>query len=573
MSRAPNSSTWTPPISPEAEVKPARISTKARKLSLESISAPRRGSQKDDTTTTTTTATATLTPRSTPAPEDVPARDAIQTRRLCSGVKRDGSRCLNRRKTGCPEDVPFYCKIHDKQAQSQATLSSTINIPDSSREVGNKDMEDDVNSGSDSQDDYKTEKCSGIKTNGMRCRIDTPKKHPSGRPYYCHHHVSQSTITSAEPTLSPKRQKCDGITVNGAPCKNPRPTRHPKDEPFYCNKHTNQAKSLEDIVSGLGTTQARPSSVDEHTSSSSSPSSTRLRTVKKTLGSASTPSPVEEPKIKKDVPAQRQQVRTPRSVTEAPVAPATPGAQYCQASTSPPSLMHIAPVTNGFPAKAKANRSEPLQEPLMPPTTHSVDTLIPTTTATVHRVLPVEDVAIAHITPSFQRVDLVEESVDTLGAPFSSHELTEGVPELQSNMVRGDAPGPCSTLVRLPKTASQWPLFTLAEALDRFVRGELANYRRSRARCFKNGLAAQEWILFRPTSLENKYVCRLDAIKSTIKPGGTGGLYYGVVSSMVLAQTTVLRTAVCFLGPKAVYARMWTQAHFLTPTSITAIAL
>ncbi|KAF8948718.1 hypothetical protein BGZ47_003045 [Haplosporangium gracile] len=137
MSRATNAPTRTPPTSPEAEVKLEKVSTKEKKVSSKSTSTSRQDNQKDVTSATSTTTL--LSPRTTPAPQEMPTLKSHQTRRQCSGLKSDKAQCLKVCTTGYPNDVSFFCKNHVDQADFQAAASPVISTPAISRQAESKD--------------------------------------------------------------------------------------------------------------------------------------------------------------------------------------------------------------------------------------------------------------------------------------------------------------------------------------------------------------------------------------------------------------------------------------------------
>ncbi|KAG0379253.1 hypothetical protein BGX24_001139 [Mortierella sp. AD032] len=140
MSRVPKPSTWSPPTSPEVEVKLEKASTKERTLSPEFVSASARDSRSKDHTPATPTTTP-LTPRSTPAFKNMSTFESLQTLRRCDGTASNGSQCVTERNTGYPDDIPFFCKRHIKQADSYAASSPIIPTPAASPEVESRDKD------------------------------------------------------------------------------------------------------------------------------------------------------------------------------------------------------------------------------------------------------------------------------------------------------------------------------------------------------------------------------------------------------------------------------------------------
>ncbi|KAG0320276.1 hypothetical protein BGZ97_000354 [Linnemannia gamsii] len=102
-------------------------STKEKKLSSKSTSTSSQENRKENTSATKTTTP--LTPRTTPAPQEMPTLESHQTRRRCSGLKSNGAQCFKVCKTGYPDDVPFFCRDHIAQEDSFAAASPIIPTP------------------------------------------------------------------------------------------------------------------------------------------------------------------------------------------------------------------------------------------------------------------------------------------------------------------------------------------------------------------------------------------------------------------------------------------------------------
>ncbi|KAG0278594.1 hypothetical protein BGZ95_003634 [Linnemannia exigua] len=252
MSRAPKSSTWTPPTSPEVQVKLEKATTKERTNSPEPVSA------------------STL--------------DLLQTRRQCDGTKSNGSPCRIECKTGYPDDIPFFCKKHVKQADSYAASSPAIPTPAASPEVESRDK--------DTVQDQDEE------------------NHQDDQPH------SSETM---------EIHTCGGVTVKGAPCKNKRTASSRSDQPYYCSHHREQLKSMEGVVLELDVAEVSPLFTNEQTKSSSTAPRQPSRTIKKDPESALAALRLEEPKVEQSLPTPppQQQLRS-RAPVEVPRLPAEP---------------------------------------------------------------------------------------------------------------------------------------------------------------------------------------------------------------------------------------------------------
>ncbi|KAF9127905.1 hypothetical protein BGW39_005489 [Mortierella sp. 14UC] len=302
----------------------------------------------------------------------MPTLDSLQTRRRCDGIKSSGTRCPNVCKTGYLDDVPFFCKTHIKQANSHAASSPIMPTLVASPVVEKKDKDSVYDHVEDNcqedqhhiADTIVVTLCSGTRTNGKACIIKASKKHLSGTPFYCHHHISQmpvlsestpppappSTAVSVGPSspveitnssTPPKTQTCGGVTVKGVPCQK-RSGNNRNGQPYYCNFHREQSKSMDGVVLELDVTEVLPPLVSEETTYNSSPAlpapRQTSRRIKKDPESAPVASRLDEPKVEQSIsiPPHQQQLRS-RALVEVPhipaEAPTTPGVQQCHGRT------------------------------------------------------------------------------------------------------------------------------------------------------------------------------------------------------------------------------------------------
>ncbi|KAG0287307.1 hypothetical protein BGZ96_008784 [Linnemannia gamsii] len=272
MSRATNAPTWTPSTTPEVEVKLEKVSsTKEKNLSSKSTSTSHQDNRKSDTSAAK--ATKPLSPRTTPAPQEMTTLESPQTRRRCSGLKSNRIQCLKVCKTGYPEDVPFFCMDHITQADSFA--SPIILTPATSPEAESKNKDKVEDKIEDHGEAHKADAksityCSGTTIKGVACKNKTSKRQLLGAAYFCRFHKPDSPSSEPTPTPAPvsplvelptpspaangsspspsKQRVCDGVTAKGDKCKNKRPSKYASEGLYYCSSHKEQSTSMDGVI-------------------------------------------------------------------------------------------------------------------------------------------------------------------------------------------------------------------------------------------------------------------------------------------------------------------------------------